>query len=255
MLPSRRPLNLAMVTMVVFSAAAHAEYKNINITETLDFVSGPSTTNPVLHPTNESGLRLAGGGNAVFSCTDYAQPSAIRQQFQTLTFDANQGFVQWVGVNLQAGSPDFTFQSITTPGTSVFDEGSVTLFTEFQAQRDLSGFFGCPLDFSCEVTETYDVSYADTRSGQEYEATRMVETSINYLGSCLDLDGNTVSCPFSTSCREVWRQSGELVDGFPAPQPSWSQEFLQWVKDVVPGINSEGDIQQKTKTVSTGPRG
>lgn len=231
------------------------EYRDIDVKETLGGASGPILG--MLHPNPASGLRLniPGISYVEVGCLDpflsVGATNSTGYNFNVQEGDAPVLIFQGEVVRLGDG-----LRSYYSYVSSRYSDGtpkSGGMFAEFTIERDITFNMACPLGFICEKTESYDVSYADTRLGAEYDGIRLVKTRLSFDGTCVDEEGNIKQCPLEQSCTEVWQQSGQTISA-PVTPPS----TLEIVKDVVNSIlrsDSEGDVQPRTKTNVIGVRG
>ena len=252
----------ACILALMLSPLTLAEYRAIDVVETLEFTSGPKVGE--VHPKPDSGLYLNAVGSAPYAdigCIDNLLVEGMTRT-ESGSFNVVEGTVPVIAFKGEAVRLGEGLSSYYSYVTSRFEDGTAKsggLFAEFTVERDITYNMTCPTGFQCEKTEFYDVSYADTRSGSEFTATKVIKTALSYDGTCYrvidDVTGQTeiVQCPIQVSCTEQWDQVGEQV-GSPLTTPS----TLDMVKDFVNSVfrdDSEGDVQPKTKTSTIGVRG
>lgn len=239
---------------LVNSAEAN-EFRDIDVKETLSDATGP--TLGISHPNPASGLRLNNPGTpyAEVGCIDpFLSDGAVMSTGYNINVqEGDVPVLIFQGEAARLGGGLSTYYSYTSSRYPDGTPKSGGIFAEFTIERDITFNMVCPLGFICEKTESYDVSYADTRFGAEYVATRLVKTSLAFDGTCVDEEGNIEQCPLKQSCTEVWQQSGQTISA-PVTPPSTLEIVRDFVKSILRS-DSEGDVQPRTKTAAFGVRG
>ena len=231
------------------------EYRDIDVKETLGFASGP--IRGMRHPNPASGLRLNNPGTpwVDVGCLDsflsVGATNFTRYNFNVQEGDAPVLFFQDEVARLGGGL--HSYYSYVTSRNSDGTPKSGGMFAEFTIERDITFSMACPLGFICEKTESYDVSYADTRVGADYDGIKLVTTQLSFDGTCVDGEGNIQQCPLEQSCTEVWQQSGQTISA-PITPPSTLEIVRGFLKSILRS-DSEGDVQPRTKTAAIGVRG
>ena len=258
-----RSLLFAFVFVCPLSSAA--ELVSLNVTETLDFVTGRTIDNQLIHPSNYPDTSLDLGDSAVGSaglfCTEFAQAGVLQQQFLSFNYQTGNAptiVFQGETANLGEDGGLLSFYSYVADRYSDGFPKTGGLFTEFTIERDISSNQYCPLGFECVATEYYEASFASTRSGREWEATRVVNAELSYSGRCYRIEGDLENptrvyfdCPIQTSCTEQWSQTGE-VSASDLPPPTLLDQLKETVRAILRD-DSTGEV--RVKSVTIGKRG
>lgn len=259
---SRYFLGALLIGLAVPDRPAYAEYQeaNFEVTEVLTSVTGPSYLNPEIYPPIGSNLLLDDPQRSYdFYCTDFATDGETRSgQFLTLGWDTATAQVFFYGERGTVSEFYTGYAGSQVARFSILREG-------------LGPYAITGGNWASDVTEGYELSYNGADAGSELKGQRVVKRSITYSGTCrgcdYDADGNCISittkaCPTepkTVSCTEVWQVVGVETPFFTDPKgerdSNWIRDLSQFVKDLLPRDDSEGDIQVKTRTASTGPRG
>ena len=253
--------NFACALILLAPLTVRADFISLNVTETLDFVTGRAIDNQLIHPSNYPDSSLDLGDSAASSaglyCTDYAQAGVLQQQFLSFNYQTGSAptiVFQGETANLGEDGGLLSFYSYVADRYTDGFPKTGGLFTEFMIERDISGNLYCPLGFECVATESYEASFASTRSGREWEATRVVKAELSYNGRCYRIEGDLENptrvyfdCPIQTSCTEQWSQIGE-ISASALPPPTLLDQLKETVRAILRD-DSTGDVRVKSTTI------